>query len=205
MRILVASCLLLLLVGCSHRPDEDLGHGYGRTGKFIYFNGKRIDQEGAHDLAEFAVAVRHKLTLATGVDAASFKALSKNYSRDQNKVYYRWISGPRFWVVEMPGADPETFEVLGLSLAKDKNHVWKQDSKVEGADPGTTKVMTSRVWKDDHNVWFYGNIVQGADAATFGALGDGHHYRDTNRVYWIFNVVKVVEGADPKTFKPKKR
>lgn len=198
LRFVIPVCILSTTVGCM---GEDLGHGYSRKGEFIYHKSKRIDKEGAHDLDEFAVAARRKLTLANNVDAASFEALSVDYSKDQKKVYYKWISGARFWIVEVPGADPATFEVLGLALAKDKNHVWKEDRKVEGADPKTTKVLTDRVWKDAKHVYFYGNVIKGADAATFEALDDDYHYRDANRVYWIFNVVKVVEGADPKTFK----
>ncbi len=190
--------ILLTAAGCT---GENLGHGYSRKGEYICYKGKRIDKEGAGDLDEFAVAAGRNLTLANNVDAASFTALSPDYSKDRNKVYYRWISGPRSWVVEVPGADPATFEVLGLALAKDQNHVWKEDRKVEGADPQTTRILTDRVWKDAQHVWFYGNVIQGADPATFESLGDDYHYRDANRVYWIFNVVKVVEGADPKTFK----
>ena len=192
------ACMLLTTVGCT---GEDVGHGYSRKAEFILYKGKRIDKEGAHDLDEFAVVARRELTLATNVDAASFEALSPDYSKDKNKVYYKWISGRRFRVVEIQGADPATFEVLGLALAKDKNHVWKEDRIVEGADPGTTQIFTDRVWKDARHVWFYGTVVKDADAATFEALGDDYHYRDATRVYWIFNVAKVVEGADPKTFK----
>lgn len=190
--------MLTITLGCS---GEDLSHGYTRRGELIYYKGKRIDKEGAHDLAEFVAAAQRKLALASNVDAASFEALSYDYSKDKNKVYYKWISGPRFWVVEIPGADPGTFEVLGLALAKDKNHVWKEDRKVERADPRTIQPFTDRVWKDAKHVWFSGNVVKGADAATFEAMGDGYHYRDATRVYWIFNVVKVKEGADPTTFK----
>ena len=80
-----------------------------------------------------------------------------------------------------PGADPATFEVLGLALAKDKNYIWKEDRKIEGSDPSTITVFTDRVWKDAKQVYFYGNVVKGADAATFEALGDDYHYRDANR------------------------
>lgn len=189
----------MTMIGCT---GEDLGHGYSRKEGFVYYKGKRIDKEGAHDLDEFAVIARRKLTLANNVDAASFKALSHDYSKDKNKVYYKWISGRQFWVVEVQGADPATFEALSLALAKDKNYIWKEDRKIEGSDPSTITVFTDRVWKDAKQVYFYGNVVKGADAATFEALGDDYHYRDADRVYWIFNVVKVVEGADPKTFKP---
>ena len=70
-------------------PLEDLGHGYARQGRSILFSGKRIDQEGAHDIERFAKAAGKKLTLCNNVDAASFQPLSEEYSKDINKVYYK--------------------------------------------------------------------------------------------------------------------
>jgi len=197
-------CLLASPMGCS--AAEDLGHGYTRKGEHIFYAGKRIDQEVPHDLDFLKSFLKRELTIPKAVDAVSFEALSKDYSKDQSKVYYRWIRGAKFWVVEIADADPATFEVLGTALAKDKDHVWKKDLKVAGADARTTQVLATngRVWKDQNHVWFSGNIIRDADATTFEALGDGFHYRDAKQVYWIFNVVKVVEGADPKTFKLKK-
>ena len=198
--------MLLTMAGCDGEGESEiLGHGYKRKGGFIFHKGKRIDKEAAHDLDKFALIARQKLILAKNVDAASFKPLSPDYCIDKNKVYYKWISGHRFWMVEIQKADPESFEVLGLALAKDKNHVWKEDRMVEGADPQTTQILTDRVWKDAQYVWFYGNVVKDADAATFESLGDDYHYRDASCVYWIFNVAKVVEGADPNTFKIKRK
>ena len=80
------------------RADENLGQGYSRQGEFILFDGKRIDREGAHDIDRFAKAVGRKLTLCSDVDAASFDVLSAEYTKDKNKVYYKWISPGPFWV-----------------------------------------------------------------------------------------------------------
>ena len=67
---------------------EDLGHGYSREGDVVFFDGKRIDQEGAHDIQGFASAVGHKLTLCRKVDAASFEVLGDSFiAVDQNMVY----------------------------------------------------------------------------------------------------------------------
>ena len=196
--------LILLDSGCNSRTvGEPLGHGYSREGQFICYDGKRVNMEVPKDLDFLKSFLGRELTIAKDVDAASFEALSSKYSKDQFKVYYRWTRGTKFWVVEIPGADPLTFKVLGLSLGMDNQNVWKQDRKVAGADARTTQVLDTngRVWKDQNHVWFSGNIIQDADTTTFEALGDGFHYRDSQRVYWIFNVVQVVEGADPKTFK----
>ena len=203
-RLCVFVALSIFVPGCAPGTiGEPLGHGYSREGPFILYEGKRIDNEVPHDLDFLRRFLGRELTIAKDIDAASFEALSSKYSKDESKVYYRWTRGTKFWMVEVPDADPSTFKVLGLSLAMDGQHVWKQDRKVAGADARTTQVLDTngRVWKDQKHVWFYGNIIRDADTTTFEALGDGFHYRDTKRVYWIFNVVKVVEGADPKTFK----
>ena len=189
---------------------EDLGKGYSRRGEFIYFNGKRIDRAGAHDIDEFAKAVGYKLTLCKDVDAASFEVLSREYTRDKNKVYYKWISpGARFWVVEVPNADPKTFEAVGFELARDKNHVWIRDSIVKGADPKRVKsIFAYRIWLDTHNVWNDHRKIEGADPETFERIGTSEfgYYRDSKRVYSYFGRLKVVEGADPKTFQiPQKK
>lgn len=52
-------------------------------------------------------------------------------------VHYMWIGGPDFWVVEIPGADPATFAVLGFNIARDKDPAWVEDQEIPGADPKT--------------------------------------------------------------------
>ncbi len=99
---------------------EVLGHGYSRDGDFIYFNKQRIDQAGKEDVDRFAKSANLKLSPCADVDAASFKALSEEYTKDKNKVYYKWISNGRFWIVELPLADAKSFEVIDSNLAKTK-------------------------------------------------------------------------------------
>lgn len=81
----------------------------------------------------------------------------------------------------VPGADPETFEVVYWHMTKDKDHVWWYWPGVEG----------------DYGVF----PVEGADAATFETvLFEGkptEYFKDKNRVYFARN---PIEGADPATF-----
>ena len=191
------------------KPEGALDHGYSRRGKFIYFRNKRIDEAGSHDIDDFAVAVRHKLKLASDVDADSFQVLSREYTKDKNKVYYKWISPGRFWVVEVPGADPATFEAVAFELAKDRNHVWIRDTIVKGADPKRVKSFFAyRIWTDANSLWNGERRIEGADPETFERIGKSEfgYYRDSKRVYSYFGRLKVVDGADPRTFRiPKKR
>lgn len=178
--------------------DEDLGHGYSRKGDHVYFKGQRIDQAGREDIDKFAKVVGRPLTLCKDVDAASFVALSEEYTKDKNKVYYKWISPGRFWVVELSDADPTTFGVLDFNLAKDSKRVWKFDRVIDAADPATVTVVHPRwVWKDRNRVYYQGVVIADADPATFRHLGQGF-YRDAKRVYWCTD---PLPGADPESFK----
>ncbi len=48
----------------------------------------------------------------SGCRCGELQALSEEYTKDKGKVYYKWISDDRFWVVELPLADVQTFEVI---------------------------------------------------------------------------------------------
>jgi hypothetical protein len=188
-------CFAFLAAECT---AEDLGKGYSRKGGFVFFEGKRIDQEGAHDIKKFSRAAGRKLTLCSKVDAASFEVLSEEYTKDKNKVYYKWISPGRFWVVELPKADAATFESVGFNLARDKNHVWWYGKILPGVDAASLQIVNSGfVWKDDHHVWYQHKKIAGADPVTFKHLEQAF-YRDAENVYWSDTILK---GADPHTFR----
>lgn len=177
---------------------EVLGNGYVRKGAFIYFDGQRIDQAGKDDIDQFADFTELELSLAEDVDAASFKALSEEYTKDKNKVYYKWISPGRFWVVQLPQADVSSFEVLGFNFAKDSKSVWWYGQPLPDVDPATVEIVNDGyVWKDAKSVWCQHEKIPGADAATFRHLEQGF-YRDKNRVYCSST---PLSGADPDTFR----
>ena len=199
---ILAFALVATLLAPAIRADDDepLGHDYTRRGDHIFYKGQRIDEAGKHDIAKFARAVGHRLTLCRDVDAKSFKALSVEYTKDKNKVYYKWISPGRIWVVVLPKADPKTFEVLGFNLAKDAKHVWRWDSLVPNVDAASAVIVHPRwAWKDRHRVYYHGTgkVFPDADPKTFRHL-DHVFFRDAKRVYWSDSVLK---GADPATFK----
>ena len=187
---------VVVLVGLCRA--EDLGKGYSHKGEFIFFKGKRIDQEGAHDIDKFSRAARQKLTLCSNVEAVSFKVLSEQYTKDENMVYYKWISPGRFWVVELPKAHPATFESVSFNLARDTNHAWYYGKILPGVDAASLQVVNSGfVWKDDHHVWYQHKKIAGADPVTFKHLEQAF-YRDAENVYWSDTILK---GADPHTFR----
>jgi serine/threonine protein kinase len=188
----------LTLVQSKKADKEVLGHGYSRQGDFIYFNEQRIDQAGREDFDRFAKSTNLKLTPCAGVDAASFKALSEEYTKDKNKVYYKWISNKRFWVTELPLADAQSFEVISSNLAKDAKSAWWYGEPLPGVDPKTVELVNPGfVWKDAKNVWYQREKMSGVDAKTFRHL-DQAFYRDANRVYWS---TTPLEGVDLDTFR----
>jgi hypothetical protein len=187
----------LTLLQSKKADKEVLGHGYSRQGDFIYFSEQRIDQPSNEDVKKFAtLGVSH----CADVDAASFKALSEEYTKDKNKVYYKhtWHDSGSFWVVHLPLADANSFEVIGSGFAKDTKNVWLNACPLQGVDPKTAELVNPGfVWKDANSVWYQQAKIPGADAKTFRHL-DQAFYRDANRVYWSMT---PLEGADLDTFR----
>lgn len=178
--------------------QRSLGHGYSRRGDHIYFDGVRIDQAGRETLQAFEKSLGRRLTLAQDVDAAGFVALSEEFAKDKDTVYYKWISPGRFWVVEIPGADPATFTVLDFNLAKDAKGVWRTDVPIKGADAATAQVVNPGwVWKDRRAVYYQFTLLNGADPSTFQHLSQAF-YRDAKYVYWS---TTRLAGADVNTFR----
>ena len=177
---------------------ELLGHGYSRQGDHIFFAGERIDEAGRDTLEAFARVFGRPLVLAHDVDAATFVALSAQYSKDKDTVYFKWISPGRFWVVEMPGADAATFEVMDFNLARDARRVWHMDVPVRGADAASAQVVhPGWVWKDRGGVYYQATRLDGADPASFRHLNQAF-YCDATHVYWSD---QRLEGADVQTFR----
>ncbi len=188
----------LRLVQSKETDKEVLGHGYSRQGDFIYFDKQRIDQAGRIDFDRFAKLANFKLSQCANIDAATFKALSGEYTKDENKVYYKWTSSGRFWVVELPMADAKSFEVIGVNLARDSKNVWWHGELLQGVDPKTIELVNAGfVWKDAKSVWYQREKISGADAKTFRHLEQAF-YRDANRVYWSMT---PLDGADLDRFR----
>ena len=185
-------------------PPEPLAFGYERRGDFIHFEGRgghamtntRIDTPPRKLVLGYSLSGKKRIRVARSVDAATFKPLSEEYSKDQNMVYYKSRSTGYFLVVELPDADVETFQALNMHYATDKNTIWYMDREIKGSDPATVQVIDNNVVKDQNRVYVAGQQKKGLDVATFEWMESGY-YRDVKHVYWG---TKVVVGADPKTF-----
>ena len=136
-------------------------------------------------------------TTAEGLDVDSFEALSVEYTRDKERVYFKVISPGVFLVIALPDADPATFEPLAFNLARDKNHVWLNDRIQWEADPSTLVLVDGgRAFKDKDSVHYADQTIIGADPATFTHIGSGY-YRDKNHIYWCMD---PIPDADLSTF-----
>jgi hypothetical protein len=185
----------------------DLGHGYVRRDGAIHFlsggttgtgaNATRIDTPAPELLRMVERSHFGPFTTAEGLDAASFEALSVEYTRDKDRVYFKVISPGVFLVIVLPDADPATFEPLDFNLARDKNHVWLDDRIQPDADPSTLVMVDGgRVFKDKDSVHYADQTINGADPATFTHIISGY-YRDKNHIYWCMD---PITDADLSTF-----
>lgn len=223
-RIIITSAIALLLLptlayGQRNEPAENnhaaqplptdviLGHGYVKRNGAIHFigggvtgvgaNATRIDMPSPALLKKVVDSKFGPFTTAEGLDVASFEALSEEYTRDKNRVYFKVISPGEFIVIVLKDADPATFEVLATHVVRDKNHVWYYDRIQTGADPASTVLVDGgRVFKDKDSVHYGYDKIAGADPVSFRHLGSAY-YADKNRVYWGPD---PVPDADPATF-----
>lgn len=177
------------------RPtDVELGHGYVRRDDAIHFigggttgtgaNATRIDTPSPGLLLKFASHRFRPFKTARGLDVANFEPLSEEYSRDGSRVFYKVISPGEFIVIELPGADPESFEVLTSNLARDKNRVWHYDDVQHEVDAASLELVEGgRAYKDRDSVYYSYKRIPGADPATFRHIDSGY-FVDQHRVYW---------------------
>lgn len=209
--IRIAAACALVMLGCGHSAaEEDLGHGYVRRGEAIHFEGggltggnetggggTRIDQASDYEINQFRMVLRRRIVPCRSPDAASFVAMSEEYTRDKKTVYYKWISPGRFVVVELPMADRASFKPINTYYAADKNAIWYMDRPIAGSDPKTAKLVAHAIIKDADHVYISGRVKWHLDPATFGHLGSAY-YVDKNGVYWGD---RRVDGVDTKTFR----
>jgi DKNYY family len=211
--------LLFSMVACrkeerAHRgpspvlsTDTNLGHGYVRRDGAIHFigggitgtgaNATRIDMPSPRLLRKVVMSKLGHFKTAEGLDAANFEALSEEYTRDKNRVYYKVISNDEFIVIVLPEADPASFELLGGNLTRDKKRVWYRDEIQHAVDAATVEpIEGGPVYRDKNSVFYQYTAIAGADPASFKHIGSGY-YADLKRVYWCTD---PIQGADPSTF-----
>lgn len=179
-----------VIEGADAASFEYLGGSYSKDKNRGYTVDKPISDDGAH----FAIVPNPEDTESNRTAAGIV------YARDSRQVYHS--------LMVLEGADPASFRYVpmfnGYDLACDKRAVYWQSKPIEGADGQTFVRVTAVHFKDKNKVWglFLGRDVHWvqlpeADAVSFTKL-DQFYAKDKNKVYYE---TKVVEGADPVTFK----
>ena len=135
------------------------------------------------------------------------------YNIKNGRVYYGHQNS-NFSLIEIVGADIDTFVNLGGSYAKDKFHVYVNSQVRDDIDPATFDSIPGGFTRDRTHVWTqYGEDVSGVDPATVTVVdpesGNIFWIKDKNGVYFLnylaelgdpFAGIIKLPMANPETF-----
>jgi len=125
-----------------------------------------------------------------GLDVKSFKVLENDkdsytdYYVDKSDVYMDKDN-----LKKITGADRNSFEILGYSIARDKNNVYNEGEKLENVDIASFKYFDYGIAKDKNRVFYIDRHkdIENADAKTFERMGESYYFRDKNNVFALKN------------------
>ena len=120
----------------------------------------------------------------------SFKVLENNkdsyfdYYVDKSNVYIDKDN-----LEKITGADRNSFEILGYSIARDKNNVYNKGEKLGNIDIASFKYFDNWIAKDKNRVFYMDERkdIKNADAKTFERMGESYYFRDKNNVFALKN------------------
>lgn len=157
----------------TYGSDKDLT--YARDNQNIFYDGVKVEScdPKTHRIIDFTKHrdARHVFIRTEKIsdDAANFKALEANYSKDSKNVFWDFN--------RIEGANAATFKVFestfGHGFGTDGKNIYWCALKFERADVATFVGLTGHYGKDKNYVWYAQNpgeqpeIVENADAATF--------------------------------------
>lgn len=131
--------------------------------------------------------------------------ISNQYYRQDDKVIYV-LDGNFFQIGEedIEGADPDTFDVIDQSYAKDINNIYYNGKPVAGAHPSSVAFVISEFNQSsadsgylisNNKVFCYGEVIEGADPKSFSYL-HGVYAIDKKYLYHYVDV-KIPRRANP--------
>ena len=135
--------------------------------------------------------------------------ISNQYYLQDDKVIYV-LDGNFFQVGgrDIEGADPDTFDVIDKSYAKDINNIYYNGKSVAGANPSSVILVKSELISElskdsansgylisDGKVFCYGEVIEGADPASFSYLF-GSYAMDKDYLYYYIDI-KIPRNAIP--------
>ena len=186
---------------------------FGKDSKNTYFIGKKIkdvspkgfeildakyvkDDKNLYkledDLSSYFLSseIKTKKVSIDGLDVKSFKVLENNkdyyfnYYVDKSNVYLDKDN-----LEKITGADRNSFEILGYSIARDKNNVYNKGEKLGNIDIASFKYFDNGIAKDKNRVFYMDERkdIKNADAETFERMGESYYFRDKNNVFALKN------------------
>ena len=134
--------------------------------------------------------IKTKKVSIDGLDVKSFKVLENNkdsyfdYYVDKSNVYIDKDN-----LEKITGADRNSFEILGYSIARDKNNVYNKGEKLGNIDIASFKYFDNGIAKDKNRVFYLDERkdIKNADAKTFERMGESYYFRDKNNVFALKN------------------
>lgn len=150
---------------------------YAKDSKSVYYFGKQIKGADAgsfvafgHDSAHYAKDNQYAYfeDKPFKADVATFKILNmessyESFAIDKDAVYYLGKI--------LPGADSETFVMLGEFYSKDKNFVYFKNRKVVGADLATFRA-NAYVALDKNHYYEFDKVLASPDKSQYGGWED---------------------------------
>ena len=186
---------------------------FGKDSKNTYFIGKKIkdvspkgfeildakyvkDDKNLYKLEDKLSSyfssneIKTKKVSIDGLDVKSFKVLENNkdsyfdYYVDKSNVYIDKDN-----LEKITGADRNSFEILGYSIARDKNNVYNKGEKLGNIDIASFKYFDNGIAKDKNRVFYMDERkdIKNADAKTFERMGESYYFRDKNNVFALKN------------------
>ena len=134
--------------------------------------------------------IKTKKVSIDGLDVKSFKVLENNkdsyfdYYVDKSNVYIDKDN-----LEKITGADRNSFEILGYSIARDKNNVYNKGEKLGNIDIASFKYFDNWIAKDKNRVFYMDERkdIKNADAKTFERMEESYYFRDKNNVFALKN------------------
>ena len=135
--------------------------------------------------------------------------ISNQYYLQDDKVIYV-LDGNFFQIggKDIEGADPETFDVIDQSYAKDINNIYYNGRPIAGGNPSSVTLVPSGLISElsediansgylisDGKVFCYGEVIEGADPASFSYLF-GSYAMDKDFLYYYIDI-KISRNATP--------
>jgi hypothetical protein len=131
--------------------------------------------------------------------------VSNQYYMQDDKVIY--VMDGNFFQIggkDIEGADPDTFDVIDQSYAKDINNIYYNGKPVVGANPSSITLVTSELNENtvdsgylisDGKVFCYGEVIEGVDPSSFSYLL-GSYAMDKDYLYYYIDI-KIPRKATP--------